>query len=126
MRVLVADDSPVMLSAMMRLLGQDPCVEISGTAANGREAFEQFLKLTPDIVILDFSMPEMNGFEAARKIHSVTSEVPLVICGLDVSPQLDEKAKQEGVCLLSKSDLGTDLLKTLRGLLNAKGLRTKT
>lgn len=67
-RVLVADDSAVMRSALRRLLESDAEISVVGIAKDGREAVQQVAALDPDVVTLDLEMPVMNGLEALQRI----------------------------------------------------------
>lgn len=67
-RVLVAEDSAVTREYLMHLLGQDPMLQVVGSAQNGLEAVAQTEQLSPDVVLMDVYMPRMNGYEATREI----------------------------------------------------------
>jgi DNA-binding NarL/FixJ family response regulator len=64
-RVLVVDDQRLVREGIASLLGIQPGIEVVGTAADGREAVERVLALTPDVVLMDVRMPEMDGVDAA-------------------------------------------------------------
>ena len=66
-RVLLADDSPEMLEKVMRLLGTH--FDIVGLAQNGEDALESAVRLNPDLVILDISMPLLNGIQVASRLR---------------------------------------------------------
>lgn len=72
-RILLADDHAVVRRGFRLILDGQPGLEVVGEASNGREAVQLAVALTPDLVILDVSMPELNGIEAARRI---VEEVP--------------------------------------------------
>lgn len=72
-RILLADDHAVVRRGFRLILDSQPGLEVVGEASNGREAVQLAVALTPDLVILDVSMPELNGIEAARRI---VEEVP--------------------------------------------------
>jgi DNA-binding NarL/FixJ family response regulator len=71
--VLVADDHAIIRDGICSLLGAIPHLKVVGQAENGRKALDLARELRPDVVIMDISMPELNGFEAARQI---LAEVP--------------------------------------------------
>ena len=66
--VLVADDHPVFRYGMRALLSADPCTKFVGEATNGEEAVARALELKPDVILMDFDMPKVNGVEATRRI----------------------------------------------------------
>ena len=68
LRILVADDHGVVREGTRLLIERVPGWEVCGVAKTGREALEQAKRLQPDIVVLDMSMPELNGLDAARQI----------------------------------------------------------
>lgn len=67
-RILLADDHELFLKGLLALLESQPDLEVVGEAKNGREAFSKARELKPDLVILDISMPGLNGIEATRQI----------------------------------------------------------
>ena len=66
LRILLADDHEIVRQGVRMLIEKEPGWEVCGEAADGRKAVSMATKLTPDIVILDMGMPELNGLEAAR------------------------------------------------------------
>jgi len=88
-RVLVADDSATVREYLAYLLGEDPALEVVGTARDGREAVEQAERLKPDIIVMDVHMPRMNGFEATRQIME---RVPTPIVMVSASTSREEVA----------------------------------
>ncbi len=77
-RVLIVDDSVTIRSALKLLLDQEPEWEVVGTAADGEQALVKVRELQPDIVVMDYEMPVMNGLEAIRKLRTF-SQVPVVV-----------------------------------------------
>lgn len=67
LRVLVADDEPLAVDRLSRLLAQLPAVELAGTAANGEEALAMIRSLAPDVVLLDIKMPLLDGFDVIEQ-----------------------------------------------------------
>jgi DNA-binding NarL/FixJ family response regulator len=78
-RILIADDHESVLRRVRAMLEADPVWEICGDAVDGREAVEKAAKLQPDLVILDFAMPRLNGLEAASQITSLLPGVQIVM-----------------------------------------------
>ena len=68
LRILVADDHEVMRDGVRELIEHEPGWTVCGTATNGREAVESAKKLKPEVVVLDMTMPELDGLEALRQI----------------------------------------------------------
>ena len=68
-RVLVADDHPVVLEGLCSLIARADDMKVVATAASGREAFEQFLRHKPDVALIDLRMPEMSGIDAIAAIR---------------------------------------------------------
>ena len=77
--VLIVDDAAFMRMSIKRML-EDNGHSMAGEAANGIEAVEKYLVVKPDVVILDITMPEMNGVEALRRIKILDPEAKIIIC----------------------------------------------
>jgi CheY-like chemotaxis protein len=78
-RVLVADDSPRIRKMLCQLFEREDDYDICAEAENGQEAIELALKHRPDLIILDFAMPVLNGIDAARKLKKIMPEVPIIL-----------------------------------------------
>ena len=78
-RVLVADDSPVIRKMLCQLFEREDDYDICAEAENGQEAIELALKHRPDLIILDFAMPVLNGLDTARKLKKIMPEVPIIL-----------------------------------------------
>jgi two-component system chemotaxis response regulator CheB len=78
-QVLIVDDSSSVRMLLGHILDSDPRIQVIGTANNGREALEFVTRKIPDLILMDILMPEMDGFEATRRIME-TQPVPIVIC----------------------------------------------
>jgi len=78
-RILVADDHALLRRGLITLLEYQKDFSVIGEAANGREALEKAVELKPDVVILDLSMPVMDGVEAAQKLHESCPDTRILI-----------------------------------------------
>jgi DNA-binding NarL/FixJ family response regulator len=83
--VLLADDSPVFLAAAEELVAATPGFEVAATCGCGREAIAVAAQLKPDLALLDESMPDVDGTEAARVIATVSPETFVVLVSADPS-----------------------------------------
>jgi two-component system chemotaxis response regulator CheY len=95
-RILVVDDNPSVRRYLRGVLEQHDNWRVCDEARNGREAVDRYRKIQPDVIVLDFQMPEMNGLDAARAIAQVSPEIPILIVTLYLSRQLSEEARKVG------------------------------
>jgi DNA-binding NarL/FixJ family response regulator len=118
-RILIADDHEIFRRGLAAELTQVPGWVVAGEAANGREAVELAAALKPDLVILDLTMPELNGLEAARKIISAESAARVLILTAHESEQLVREVLSAGAQgYVLKSDAGRILVAALQALLD--------
>jgi DNA-binding NarL/FixJ family response regulator len=111
LRLLLADDHAIVRQGLRRLLEERPGWEICGEAVNGREAVEQALRLKPDVVVLDLSMPELNGLAATREIRKALPQTEVLILTMHDSLQLVREVLAAGARgFLLKTDAVTSLL----------------
>ena len=98
LRILVADDNPALRSSLSEMLtsSHDGWV-ICAEAENGRQAVSKAIDLRPDVVVLDLSMPVMDGLEAAREIANVFASIPIFLYTLHVIPALEQEAAKFGI-----------------------------
>jgi DNA-binding NarL/FixJ family response regulator len=118
-RILVVDDHDIIRRGLKQLLTSRPGWEVCGEAKTGREAVALAKQLQPDIVVMDVSMPELNGLEAARRIHKLFPKMGILILTLHFSDQLvhDIVAAGAGAYIL-KSDAARDLVVGVEALAN--------
>jgi DNA-binding NarL/FixJ family response regulator len=95
-RILVVDDNPSVRRYLRGVLEQHDNWQVCDEARNGREAIDRYRKIQPDVIVLDFQMPEMNGLDAARTIAQRSPEIPILIVTLYLSRQLSEEARKVG------------------------------
>ena len=95
--VFVADDHAILRDGLATLLAAQPDMEVIGTAANGREAIAEVVRLAPRVAIIDISMPELDGIEAARQILAVNSDIHVMILSMHAGAQHVFHALEAGV-----------------------------
>ena len=95
-RVLIADDHRLFAEALEAILGADERLEIVGRAADGREAVELATEVEPDVVLLDISMPVMDGFTAATELGRLPRSPAVVMLTGSNAPQDVDRARRAG------------------------------
>ena len=78
-RIVVADDHPIVRAGLVALLGSIPDFEVAAVAANGREAVREVLLTRPDVALLDLNMPELDGIAATRELARVAPRVAVLV-----------------------------------------------
>ncbi len=97
MRIVVADDQEVVRKRVVATLLSRRNFEVCAEASNGKEAVEKVKEMNPDLVVLDITMPELNGLDAARQIRTFAPNLPILILSVHKSRQVVEEAKKIGV-----------------------------
>jgi DNA-binding NarL/FixJ family response regulator len=117
-KILLVDDSAAIRHALRFCIETQTDCEVCGEAENGKAAVEMVQQLQPDVIILDLSMPVMNGLEAAKRIRMITPDPYILLFTLQTYPQLVEDAQKAGINrVLSKSTgLSPTVVETLRSL----------
>ena len=117
-KILIVDDSSFIRLLVRRCIEANTDWNVCGEAENGKIGIEKVIQLHPDVVILDFQMPVMDGLEAARQITQIAPHTVLLMFTMHKSTQLIEAAKAAGIRdVVSKSDRVTEhLLASLRNM----------
>jgi len=106
-RILIADDNAMVRRALRQLIESHCDWQVCGEAKGGREAVECVRELHPDVLVLDLMMPGMNGFEAAREVSQFEPHLPILLCTVQISSYVVEKAQRMGIQgAVSKSEVG--------------------
>ena len=114
-RVLLVDDHMVVRIGVKALIDSEPDMEVVGEAANGVEAIEQAKRLRPDVIVMDISMPEMDGLEATRRIRVETPECRVLILTVHAQEKyLFPVLKAGGAGYVLKSTVDTELFDAIR------------
>ncbi|SRR6266568_8622192 len=115
--VLIVDDVEIR-RAVCELFTAEADFDVCGEAANGQEAIERAQEFHPDLIVLDLSMPVMNGLDAAKVLKTLMPAVPLIIFSEYSDVFSHEEARAAGVsALVSKSEHMSVLLEKARALL---------
>jgi DNA-binding NarL/FixJ family response regulator len=116
-RILVADDHDIVRRGLKALLTTHPGWDIVGEAKTGREAVTLTEQLQPGIVVMDISMPELNGLEACLRIHKAFPKIAILILTSHFSEQLFTDIMEAGARgYIMKSDADRDLLSAVEAL----------
>ena len=116
--VLLVDDNAVIRQALCRLFLSEAGFEICGEAENGQKAIEKAQELRPDLIVMDLSMPVMNGIEAVRVLKRLMPKVPVIIFSEYSDVFSEKEARSAGVsALVSKAEHVSLLLGKARALL---------
>ena len=110
-RILVADDHSMVRRSILALLGEDDDIRVVGEASNGKEAVELAKELDPDLVIMDISMPRMDGITATENLQSLYDELKIIILSMHANQGLVELARRKGASgYLLKKSVANELL----------------
>lgn len=117
-QILLADDHAIMRRGLRGLLETHDGWQVCGEAGNGREAVEMAIAIKPDAVVLDMSMPELNGLEAATQIRAALPETEILIFTMHESEELIREALSAGVrAVVVKSDVEGHLIAAVESIL---------
>ena len=110
-RVLLVDDSTEIRNAVRRLFQIHPRFEVVGEAEHGREAVEKAPSLRPDLIVLDLSMPVMNGLQAAPLLIQILPNVWIILLTLHEFPEVHRLLRESGIhAVVPKSKASTHLI----------------
>ena len=119
-RLLIVDDSPIIRKMLRETFELQEGWEVCGEAVDGREGVEKAQQLKADLIVLDLSMPVMNGLEAARELNRLLPSVPVLLYTNYETPQLKQEALAAGVrAVVSKSESVGALVSSIQDLLAA-------
>jgi len=120
-RILIADDHELIRRGLVSALADRPEWSVVAEAADGRQACELATRLTPDIAVLDLTMPELNGLEATRQIRASTPKTRILIVTAHESEQLIRDVLDAGAMgYVLKSDAGRVLVQAIEALLDER------
>jgi two-component system, NarL family, response regulator NreC len=118
-RVLLVDDHRMFLEGLCSILSRH--FEVVGTAANGEEALAAARQLQPDVIVMDLSMPVLNGMEATRKLREMNTRSKIILVTMYTDPAFASEALDAGASgYVLKSDAGAELVAAIREVLQGK------
>jgi two-component system nitrate/nitrite response regulator NarL len=114
LRVLIADDHPIIRKHIRSILEEHPRFEVCGEAHDGAIAIKEATRLQPDVIVLNVNMPVLNGFDAAKEISSRLPKAAIVILSVNADRHFIEEAKRNGArAYVSKSRAGEELVNSI-------------
>lgn len=127
MEILIADDHELFRRGLRSFLESRPDWHVCGEAADGKEAVAKAKELKPDVVLLDVSMPRMNGLEAARVIRRETPESEILIVSQNDASLMEKAALQAGATrYIQKTRISPDLTEALEALSKSNDPQART
>jgi DNA-binding NarL/FixJ family response regulator len=127
LRILVVDDHAVVRRGVRSLLESQEGWEVCGEATTGRDAVEQSRRLRPDVVVMDLSLPELNGLDATKQILKVAPDTEVLVLTMHHSEELARDALQAGARgYVLKSDADENLIAAVDNLRRHKPFLTST
>ncbi|MCI5123531.1 MAG: DNA-binding response regulator [Candidatus Electrothrix sp. AR5] len=120
-RIIIADDHSLIRQGIKAMIGQEPGLQVIAEAADGRELLDSLKEVRPDMVILDISMPQINGIEAVGKIHQLYPEVRMLVVTMHFNTHYYQHAVSAGAHgYLLKDDSDTKLLPAIQKIRNGE------
>src|SRR5690348_2573696 len=113
-RILLADDHTILRAGLKMMLNAQPDMEVVGEAQDGRQALQEALRLRPDIILMDITMPDMNGIEATRQIKRQIPDVKVLILTMHENDEYVFQALRAGASgYMLKEAADTELINAL-------------
>lgn len=104
----MVDDNPAVRHYLRALLEQQSAWQVCDEARTGGEALQRVKKNPPDMILLDFQMPDLNGLDVARQIRGLFPAIPILMVTIHLSRQLAEEARRVGIRgACAKTDVGS-------------------
>ena len=114
-RILVVDDHKLVLKSIENLLNREPDMQVVGTAENGRAAIQLAQAAEPDVIVMDVSMPELDGIRAAREIKALGISARIIMLSMHYSGALVQQARKNGASgYIVKQQANKELIPAIR------------
>ena len=118
-RVLLADDHPLVLQRVKALL--QSTFDVVGVAHDGLEMVDEAMRLSPDIIVADISMPELDGIQAAHRLRDMGAKATIVFLTIHESPEFVEACLAEGALgFVVKAQMKADLIPAINSALSGE------
>jgi two-component system response regulator NreC len=95
-RILICDDHTLFVEGIKAILRNEPSLEVVGEARDGRQAVEKVKELKPDVILMDVSMPDLNGFDATRRVKEVDESVKVLMLTMHDEEELVARCLEAG------------------------------
>jgi len=119
--ILLADDHTILRAGLRMMLNAQPDFEVVGEAQDGRQAIQEAQRLQPDVILMDITMPDMNGIEATRQIKKLLPETKVLILTMHEHDEYVFQALRAGASgYMLKEAADTDLISALRVIQNGQ------
>jgi len=120
-RIVLTDDHPLLRKALKDLLAKEADIEIVGEAGDGKEAVRLAIEMVPDMVIMDISMPNMDGLEATRQIKAACPNVAVLVLTVHTDDECILKILQAGAAgYIIKSAFGDEVVQAVRSVVTGE------
>ena len=124
LRILIVDDSLSMRRIIATILGSHSGWAICGEAENGLSGIQMFQELNPDLVLLDFGMPDINGIEAASRMSTANPTVPLILFTIWDIEGFEREATKAGICAVVRKSEAWKLIAKIETVFAQKSKQT--
>jgi two-component system NarL family response regulator len=117
LRIILAEDHRIIRQGLVSVISDHPDIDVVGEASNGREAVDLFRRVRPDVVLMDVSMPIMDGIEATRQIRSDNPGARIIGLSMYEEEQVRQAMRDAGAeAFVNKADTSGQLLRAIYGI----------
>ena len=121
MKIFLTDDHAILLSGLVKILSTEEDLEIVGTATTAQETFDKLTRVTPDLLITDYNLPDEDGLAIVRKVKRKYPEVKILVLSMHDEAHLVQEILKEGVQgYVLKKDSQNELISAVRTVKNGK------